>query len=68
MKLKYKYTLKSFIDSNEDELMNRWDEYKYEKYCDEVFHHDDVDFFDEGLFTDMCSDIYEMVKEGVNAD
>ena len=52
-------TLEQFIEQNEDELMSRWDEYKYEKYEGELFHHDDVDWFDEGLFEDMCFDIFE---------
>jgi hypothetical protein len=43
MKLINKCTLEGFIDANEDELLSRWDEYKYDKYCElNRGHKDDV--------------------------
>ena len=48
-----------FIERNESELMELWDTYKFEKYEGEYFHHDDVDYFNEDLFVDMCELVYE---------
>ena len=51
--------LEQYIADNEDMLLDKWDVYKFENYCGELFHHDDTDFFHEGLFMDMCEKFYE---------
>jgi hypothetical protein len=43
---------------NDDRLNELWDEFKYDKYCGEYFHHDDVDWFNEEFFDEMCWDVY----------
>ena len=48
----------SWVESNESRLMDLWDTYKFEHYS-ELFCYDDVDYFDEDLFDDMCARVYE---------
>lgn len=64
MKLKYAGSLEAFIELNEDELLYRWDTYKYEHgaICGEYFHYDNVDYFNEDLFTEMCGTLYDYVN------
>lgn len=49
---------KQWQDENENRLMDLWDTYKYEELCGEHFHYDNVDYFDEDKFNEMCYDIY----------
>lgn len=51
--------LEKFISNNENALFEIWDNYKYEHYCGELFHYDDVDWFNEELFEEMCFNILE---------
>ena len=63
MSLRNQKNLEVFIDVNEDELLEIWDQHKYEQYCGEYFHHDDVDWFNECFFLDMCQDIYDYMNK-----
>ena len=47
-----------YVEENEDHLMELWDEYKYENYCGEYFHHDDVDYFNEEQFLEMAELVF----------
>lgn len=57
-------TLEQYIEENENKLYELWDSYKYEKHYD-LFHYDDVDYFNEELFNDMCEELYlrDFIKE-----
>lgn len=57
----YHEDLEMFIETNEDALLTIWDEYKYEKYADR-FHYDDVDWFDEEFFEEMCYELHSANK------
>jgi hypothetical protein len=47
-----------WMDQNEEHLLSMWEEYRFEH---DIGQYDDVDFYDDGLFRDMASDLY--VKE-----
>ena len=64
MNLKYDKDLENFIELNENSLLELWDTYKYEN-LQENFHYDNVDYFDEGLFSDMCINIHDSMTEEV---
>lgn len=56
---KYAEALEKYLDDNENELMELWDEYKYENFCGEYFHPDNVDYFNEDQFIDMVEIEYQ---------
>ena len=51
-----------FIEDNEELLLETWEEYKYENLMDH-FHYDNVDYFDEGLFFDMCYNLFNKLTD-----
>lgn len=57
------YSLEEFMYDKEDMLMEKWDEYKYEELEGEFFHYDNVDFFDEEMYAEMCAKEYEKYME-----
>ena len=59
-----KYSLEQFMYDKEESLMEKWDYYKYEEHSD-LFHYDDVDFFDEDLYAEMCEKEYHAYMEAM---
>ena len=58
----YNKDLETFIDINEDCLMEIWDEYKFNNLS-EYFHYDDVDYWNEEFFNEMAQDILDKMSD-----
>ena len=54
-------TLEEYIDQNDDMLVNAWDIYKYE-HLGSHFHYDDVDYFNEEQFNEMCQELFDEAR------
>lgn len=48
----------TWYEINEERLLDVWHEYKYDHYCGEYFHHDDVDWYNEDFFMEMVEKLW----------